>query len=159
MGLSFMFPSLSSLSIPCLVFAGLCYGLGVGPVSFVLMSSLYPQKMKSAGVAASQTMKAVIVLIQLKGLENSTGSNSILIQGFSSSDGNDGPQWGLLHRQHRQHTRRLLLLPRHSRDEKQVRQWAGEPVPEAADWRHETTISALKILFINKTKISDDITD
>ena len=79
MGLSFMFPSISSLSIPCLVFAGLCYGLGVGPVSFVLMSSLYPQKMKSAGVAASQTMRAVIVLIQLKVLEHFTGSNSTLI--------------------------------------------------------------------------------
>ena len=66
MGLSFMFPSLTSLSIPCLVFSGLCYGLGVGPVSFVLMSSLYPQKMKSAGVAVSQTCRALIVLIQLK---------------------------------------------------------------------------------------------
>ena len=66
MGVSFMFPSLSSLSIPCLVFSGLCYGLGVGPVSFVLMSSLYPQKMKSAGVAVSQTCRALIVLIQLK---------------------------------------------------------------------------------------------
>ena len=66
MGLSFMFPSLPSLSIPCLVIAGLCYGLGVGPVSFVLMSSLYPQKMKSAGVAVSQTCRALIVLIQLK---------------------------------------------------------------------------------------------
>ena len=66
MGLSFMFPSLTSLSIPCLVIAGLCYGLGVGPVSFVLMSSLYPQKMKSAGVAVSQTCRALIVLIQLK---------------------------------------------------------------------------------------------
>ena len=82
MGLSFMFPSLTSLSIPCLVFSGLCYGLGVGPVSFVLvkhfyqkiillfvpsqMSSLYPQKMKSVGVAVSQTCRAIIVLIQLK---------------------------------------------------------------------------------------------
>ena len=66
MGLSFMFPNLSILSIPCLVLSGLCYGLGVGPVSFVLMSSLYPQKMKSAGVAVSQTSKAIIVLLQLK---------------------------------------------------------------------------------------------
>ena len=37
MGLSFMFPSLTTFSIPCLVFSGLFYGLGVGPVSFVLM--------------------------------------------------------------------------------------------------------------------------
>ena len=37
MGLSFMFPSLTTLSIPSLVFSGLCYGLGVGPVSFVLV--------------------------------------------------------------------------------------------------------------------------
>ena len=66
MGLSFIFPSLTALSIPCLVFSGLCYGLGVGPVSFVLMSSLYPQKMKSVGVAVSQTCRALIVLIQLK---------------------------------------------------------------------------------------------
>merc|ERR1712183_1150939 len=62
MGLSFMFPSLTTLSIPSLVFSGLCYGLGVGPVSFVLMSSLYPQKMKSVGVAVSQTCRALIVL-------------------------------------------------------------------------------------------------
>ena len=66
MGLSFMMPSLSSLSLPCLVFSGLCYGLGVGPVSYVLMASLYPQKKKSAGVATSQTLRALIVLLQLK---------------------------------------------------------------------------------------------
>ena len=30
------------------------------------MSSLYPQKMKSVGVAVSQTCRAIIVLIQLK---------------------------------------------------------------------------------------------
>ena len=66
LGLSFMFPVLSSLSIPCLVVSALCYGLGVGPVSYVLMSSLYPQKMKSAGVALSQSCKAFIVLMQLK---------------------------------------------------------------------------------------------
>ena len=79
MGVSFMFPSLSSLSIPCLVFSGLCYGLGVGPVSFVLMSSLYPQKMKSAGVAVSQTCRALIVLIQLKVCSFQILSRSYLI--------------------------------------------------------------------------------
>merc|ERR1719187_1678420 len=41
MGLSLVFPSCSLLSLPCLIVTGLGYGLGVGPVPFVLMSAIF----------------------------------------------------------------------------------------------------------------------
>ena len=46
LGLSFLYPDTlgSYLSIPCLVVAGASYGLGVGPVPFILMSSLFTQR-------------------------------------------------------------------------------------------------------------------
>jgi len=66
MGLSFLVPSFSSLSIPCLILAGLCYGMGVGPVPFVTMSALFPQKYRSMGVSAGQVTRAVMVCLQLK---------------------------------------------------------------------------------------------
>ena len=68
LGLSFLFPvSLgSSLAIPCLVADGLIFGLGVGPVPFILMSSLFTQKNKSAGSAIAQTFRALTVLVQMK---------------------------------------------------------------------------------------------
>jgi len=66
MGVSIIFPALSFLSIPSLVLVGGFYGLGVGPVPFVLMSTLFPQKYKSAGLAASQVARAVAVCLQLK---------------------------------------------------------------------------------------------
>ena len=67
-GVSFTFPSLlgPQLTIPCLVVAGASYGLGVGPVSFVLMSSLFSQKNKSLGVAFAQTTRQIAVLVQVK---------------------------------------------------------------------------------------------
>ena len=67
-GASFQFPGLPGpwLAIPCLVVAGASYGLGVGPVSFVLMSSLFTQKNKSLGVAFAQTTRQAAVLIQVK---------------------------------------------------------------------------------------------
>ena len=67
-GASFQLPSLPGpwLAIPCLVVAGASYGLGVGPVSFVLMSSLFTQKNKSLGVAFAQTTRQAAVLIQVK---------------------------------------------------------------------------------------------
>ena len=67
-GASFHLPSLPGpwLAIPCLVVAGASYGLGVGPVSFVLMSSLFTQKNKSLGVAFAQTTRQAAVLIQVK---------------------------------------------------------------------------------------------
>ena len=43
MGLSFALPGLRNLCTVSLVMSGLAYGLGVGPVSYVLMSELYTQ--------------------------------------------------------------------------------------------------------------------
>ena len=67
-GVSFLFPDMLglTLAIPCLVVAGASYGLGVGPVSFILMSSLFTQKNKSLGVAFSQTIKVLTVFLQVK---------------------------------------------------------------------------------------------
>ena len=64
LGLSFLLPV--SLALPCLVASGLIYGLGVGPVPFILMSSLFTQKNKSAGSAIAQTFRALSVLVQMK---------------------------------------------------------------------------------------------
>ena len=67
LGLSFLYPSLGpALSIPCLVVAGASYGLGVGPVPYILMSSLFTQKDKSNGVAFSQIYKALLGFAQMK---------------------------------------------------------------------------------------------
>ena len=73
LALSFLYPSIlgSYVSILCLLVAGACYGLGVGPVAFVLMASLFPQKNKSLGVAMSQTAHAMILFTLLKvGIDN-----------------------------------------------------------------------------------------
>ena len=62
LGFSFLYPSLGSyVSIPCLVVAGASYGMGVGPVANVLMSALFPQKIKSLGLAISNTMHALVL--------------------------------------------------------------------------------------------------
>ena len=66
MGLSLSWPSLASLSVPCLVMTGLSYGLGVGPAAYVLMSTIFTQKMKSTGVTTGQVVKAIMVTLQLK---------------------------------------------------------------------------------------------
>jgi len=66
MGLSILFPALSFLSLPSLILVGGFYGLGVGPVPFVLMSTLFPQKYKSMGLASSQVARAITVCLQLK---------------------------------------------------------------------------------------------
>ena len=68
LALSFLYPATlgSYISIPCLVVAGASYGLGVGPVPFVLMASLFLQKNKSLGVAISQTVHALIIFTLLK---------------------------------------------------------------------------------------------
>ena len=67
LGLSFLRPSLGSyLSIPCLVVAGASYGLGVGPVPYILMSSLFTQKDKSRGVAISLTCRSFLGFAQMK---------------------------------------------------------------------------------------------
>ena len=67
LGLAFLYPSLgSTLSIPSLVVAGASYGLGVGPVPTILMSSLFTQKDKSLGFAISQTSRALLGFAQMK---------------------------------------------------------------------------------------------
>ena len=68
MGLSFMFPSLlgSRASLPCLIISGALYGLGVGPVTFIMSATLFTQKKKSVGVAMGQTTRALMVLLQMK---------------------------------------------------------------------------------------------
>ena len=68
LALSFLYPATlgSYISIPCLVVAGASYGLGVGPVPFVLMASLFQQKNKSLGVAISQMVHALIIFTLLK---------------------------------------------------------------------------------------------
>ena len=61
---SFLWPHTlgSSLALPCLVGAGANYGLGVGPVPNVLMSSLFTQKTKSVGSAIALTFKVGVVM-------------------------------------------------------------------------------------------------
>ena len=66
LGLSLSLPDLAWLSVPCLVITGLSYGLGVGPAAYVLMSTIFTQKMKSTGVTTGQVVKAVMVTLQLK---------------------------------------------------------------------------------------------
>ena len=68
LGLSLLYPSHlgSYVSIPCVVVAGASYGLGVGPVPFILMSSLFTQRWKSLGVAFAQTSRALVVFGQVK---------------------------------------------------------------------------------------------
>ena len=67
LGLSFLYPSLGpALSIPSLVVAGASYGLGVGPVPYILMSSLFTQKDKSRGVAISLTCRSFLGFVQMK---------------------------------------------------------------------------------------------
>ena len=67
LGLSFLRPSLGpALSFPCLVVAGASYGLGVGPVPYILMSSLFTQKDKSRGVAISLTCRSFLGFAQMK---------------------------------------------------------------------------------------------
>ena len=66
MGLSFTYPALSMLTIPCLVVAGLSYGLGVGPAPPILMSTLFSQNMKSTGITIGQVVRALANTIQFK---------------------------------------------------------------------------------------------
>ena len=66
MGISFYFPSLGlPLVIPCLAVAGASYGLGVGPCTFILMSSLFKSEDRSIGSAWTQTIKALAIFIQV----------------------------------------------------------------------------------------------
>ena len=67
LGLSFLYPSLGpALSIPCLVVAGASYGLGVGPVPHMLMTTLFPQRSKSLGATLASICRMVAVFAQIK---------------------------------------------------------------------------------------------
>ena len=67
LGLGFLRPSLGpALSVPCLVVAGASYGLGVGPVVYILMTALFTQENKSVGVAISQISRALFGFVQMK---------------------------------------------------------------------------------------------
>ena len=68
LALSFLYPSIlgTYVSIPCLVVGGASFGLGVGPVAYVLMASLFQQKDKSLGVAFSQTSFSLMIFTLLK---------------------------------------------------------------------------------------------
>ena len=74
-GLSFTFPSLSMLSLPCLVVSSLSYGLGVGPTSYILMSTLFTQQMKTTGMVTGQVVRALVNTVQLKVHEQSSVKN------------------------------------------------------------------------------------
>ena len=66
-GLSFLYPSLGpALAIPCLVVAGASYGLGVGPVPHMLMTTLFPQRSKSLGATLASICRMVAVFAQIK---------------------------------------------------------------------------------------------
>jgi len=66
MSVSLYLPSCSFLAMPSLVVAGLTYGLGVGPVPFVTMSVIFPQRYKSLGMSVGQITRALVVTLQLK---------------------------------------------------------------------------------------------
>lgn len=48
------------------IIAGLSYGLGGGPVIFALMSEIFPQKLKSTGLALSLCARALFTFVNLK---------------------------------------------------------------------------------------------
>ena len=66
MGLSFTYPAMSVLTIPCLVVSGLSYGLGVGPAPPNLMSTLFTQNMKSVGITIGHVVRSLVNTTQLK---------------------------------------------------------------------------------------------
>ena len=66
MGLSFTLPSLSTAMLPCMVVSGLSFGVGVGPASYILMSTLFTQHMKTTGMVTGQVVRALVNTVQLK---------------------------------------------------------------------------------------------
>jgi len=50
----------------CITLLGLCYGLGVGPVPFVLMSEFFGVKNKSVGMAVGMVSRCTVSFAQLK---------------------------------------------------------------------------------------------
>ena len=48
------------------ILAGLGYGTGVGPLPFILMTEVFPQKMKSAGLAIALSAKSLFTFCHIK---------------------------------------------------------------------------------------------
>ena len=48
------------------IIAGLSYGTGVGSVPFALMSEIFPQRMKSTGLALALSAKSVLAFCHIK---------------------------------------------------------------------------------------------
>ena len=128
LGLSFLLPlSLGSgLALPCLVAAGLIYGLGVGPVPFILMSSLFTQKNKSIGSAIAQTFRALSVLVQMKVRQLMLRSSKAFVddsltdEGVPLVVGHVRYRRGAVHLRDHVNTRGNVLLPLHSAHQEQV---------------------------------------
>eukprot|EP00088_Acartia_fossae_P017229 TRINITY_DN1975_c0_g1_i6.p1 TRINITY_DN1975_c0_g1~~TRINITY_DN1975_c0_g1_i6.p1 ORF type:complete len:198 (-),score=25.32 TRINITY_DN1975_c0_g1_i6:146-661(-) len=59
-------PIKNILPIICLGMTGICYGLGVGPVPFVLMSEMFGVKYKSEGMAIGMAARCLVAFSQLK---------------------------------------------------------------------------------------------
>ena len=129
MGVSLLFPSLSFLSIPSLVLAGGSYGLGVGPVPFVLMSSLFPQKYKSVGITSAQITRSLVVCIQLKVEVVCWKLCNFWNSGFSLPSRISWHGWSILHSKLNHRTWSTLCLFHHSSDKKQINLWTGADFP------------------------------
>ena len=125
MGLSLTWSSLAWLSTPCLVMTGLSYGLGVGPSAYVLMSTIFTQKMKSTGVTTGQVVKAIMVTVQLKVITKPSLPQvafphvGLNISELSLLETNHRPGGGLFHQHGRLSGRGSLLDIIHSENKKQ----------------------------------------
>ena len=62
------------------VLTGLSYGMGVGSVPFAMMSEIFPQRMKSVGLAMALSAKSILTFVQIKAfpsLRSAVGINNI----------------------------------------------------------------------------------
>jgi len=86
LGLNYIltFPPIIADNIPIfsLCVCGLMYGLGVGPVPFILMSEIFPAKFKESGVLTAMAIRGLAVFLQLKifsSMESSIGMGGIFL--------------------------------------------------------------------------------
>ena len=66
LSLVFVFHLPPNLSLILLQTSGLLYGLGIGPVPYILMSSLFKNNSKTFGIALAETSRAMAAFLQLK---------------------------------------------------------------------------------------------